>query len=59
MSSAIEISSVFMLCLTADQLYLVPPASMPDEQGTAVRGRVSSRLGDRFFSSILAREKKK
>ena len=42
LASAIEISSVFMLCLTADQLYLV-----------------SSRLGERFYSSILAREKKK
>ena len=35
LASAIEISSVFMLCLTADQLYLVPTAAMTDEQRTA------------------------
>mgnify|MGYP006887197103 FL=1 len=59
LASAIEISSVFMLCLTADQLYLVPTAAMTDEQRTALRGLLSSRLGERFYSSILAREKKK
>ena len=55
LASAIEISSVFMLCLTADQLYLVPTAAMTDEQRTALRGLLSSRLGERFYSSILAR----
>ena len=59
LASAIEISSVFMLCLSADQLYLVPTAAMTDEQRTALRGLLSSRLGERFYSSILAREKKK
>ena len=59
LASAIEISSVFMLCLTADQLYLVPTAAMTDAQRTALRGLLSSRLGERFYSSILAREKKK
>ena len=59
LASAIEISSVFMLCLTADQLYLVPTAAMTDEQRTALRGLLRSRLGERFYSSILAREKKK
>ena len=59
LASAIEISSVFMLCLTADQLYLVPTAAMTDEQRTALRGLLSSHLGERFYSSILAREKKK
>jgi len=57
LASAIEISSVFMLCLSADQLYLVPTAAMTDEQRTALRGLLSSRLGERFYSSILAREK--
>ena len=52
LASAIEISSVFMLCL-------VPTAAMTDEQRTALRGLLSSRLGERFYSSILAREKKK
>lgn len=32
---------------------------MTDEQRTALRGLLSSRLGERFYSSILAREKKK
>ena len=59
LASALAISSVFMLCLTADQLYLVPTAAMTDEQRTALRGLLSSRLGERFYSSILAREKKK
>ena len=48
-----------MLCLSADQLYLVPTAAMTDEQRTALRGLLSSHLGERFYSSILAREKKK
>ena len=52
-------SDEFMLCLSADQLYLVPTAAMTDEQRTALRGLLSSRLGERFYSSILAREKKK
>ena len=59
LASAIEISSVFMLYLSADQLYLVPTAAMTDEQRTALRGLLSGRLGERFYSSILAREKKK
>ena len=59
LASAIEISSVFLLYLSAEQLYLVPTAAMADEQRTALRGLLSSRLGERFYSSILAREKKK
>lgn len=59
LASAIEISSVFMLYLSAEQLYLVPTAAMTEEQRTALRELLSSRLGDRFYSSILAREKKK
>lgn len=57
LASAIEISSVFMLCLTADQLYLVPTAAMTDEQRTALRGLLSSRLGERFIQYSGAREK--
>ena len=34
-------------------------AAMTDEQRTALRGLLRSRLGERFYSSILAREKKK
>ena len=34
-------------------------AAMTDEQRTALRGLLSSHLGERFYSSILAREKKK
>ncbi len=59
LASAIEISSVFMLYLSANQLYLVPTAAMTEEQRTALRGLLSSRLGERFYSSIIAREKKK
>ena len=40
------------------QLIAAPTIPM-DEQRTALRGLLSSRLGERFYSSILAREKKK
>lgn len=59
LASAIEISSVFMLCLTADQLYLVPTAA---HDGRAAHGaaRPSEQPPRRaLYSSILAREKKK
>ncbi len=59
LASAIEISSVFMLYLSAEQLYLVPTDAMTAEQRAALRGLLSSRLGERFYSSITAREKKK
>ena len=59
LASAIEISSVFMLYLSVDQLYLVPTEAMTEGQRTSLRGLLSSRLGDHFYSSIMAREKKK
>lgn len=59
LASAIEISSVFMLYLSADQLYLVPTDAMTDVQRKALRSLLAERLGDRFYSSILARESKK
>lgn len=59
LTSAIEISSVLMLYLSADQLYLVPADAMTESQRTALRGLLHERLGDRFYSTILAREKKK
>ena len=59
LASAIEISSVFMLYLSAEQLYLVPTSSMTESQRLKLRGLLSSRLGARFYSSIAAREKKK
>ena len=59
LASAIEISSVFMLYLSAEQLYLVPTSAMTESQRLKLRDLLSSRLGTRFFSSIAAREKKK
>ena len=57
--SAIEISSAFMLYVSAEQLYLVPTDAMTAEQRSALRGLLDSRLGERFYSSVLAREKKR
>ena len=59
LASAIEISSVFMLYLSAEQLYLVPSSAMTESQRSMLRGLLGSRLGARFYSSIAAREKKK
>ena len=39
--------------------YMATFEGLTDEQRTALRGLLSSRLGERFYSSILAREKKK
>ena len=59
LASAIEISSVFMLYLSTEQLYLMPTAAMTETQRAALRGLLSSRLGTRFYSSVMARKKKK
>ena len=48
-----------MLYLSAEQLYLVPTAAMTETQRAALRGLLSSRLGARFYSSVMARKKKK
>lgn len=57
--SAIEISSAFMLYVSAEQLYLVPTDAMTAEQRSALRSLLDSRLGERFYSSVLARDKKR
>lgn len=59
LASAIEISSVFMLYVSADQLYLVPSDAMTDTQRGALRALLGEKLGERFYSTVLAREKKK
>lgn len=50
LASAIEISGVFMLYLSADQLYLVPTDAMTQQQRAWLRESLRSKLGDRFLS---------
>lgn len=58
LASAVEISGVFMLYISAEQLYLVPTDAMSDAQQKALRRLLRKHIGKKFVSTVTAREKK-
>ena len=50
LASAIEISSLFMLYLSADQLYLVPADARSELQRTELHAMLPRALGERFMT---------
>ncbi len=54
---AFEISRVFMLYISPEQVYLVPKSIMSEEEKVQLRSILLTSLGERFYSGALQKKK--
>lgn len=56
-ASAFEISHCFLLCLSEDQMFIVPTRDMSAAEAETMRTILARELGDRFFTLFTRRRK--
>ena len=56
-ASAFEISHCFLLCLSEDQMFIVPTRGMSAAEAETMRTILARELGDRFFTLFTRRKR--